>query len=76
MKIQRRIINVDNTKDDYIYELIFMNNVYIWDCLFPTPPEYETAPILYLDSRRDISALPDDGKLANTLQFEESDLCE
>lgn len=73
MKIRRRIVNIDNEEDDYIYELTFKNNIYIWDCLYQTPPESENAPPLYLDSKRDISE-PPEGKLAHTLKFKEKDL--
>lgn len=76
MKIRRRIINIDNEEDDYIYELTCKNNVYFWDCLFPTPPERKNATPLYLNNKRNYTIPLTNRVLAGKLKFEEADLCE
>lgn len=78
MKIQRRIINVNNKEDDCIYQLEFMEDNYLWSYVEHTVYSNikKIATPLYFDSNRNYRPPVGMNEISAILKFEEQDLCE
>lgn len=77
MKIQRRIINVNNKEDDCIYQLESIDDNYAWFYFEHTiHSDMKTATPLYFDHNRNYKNPLGIDEISAILKFEEQDLCE